>query len=147
MLWLIGAAVVVVGALLALQPLLNARIAAVAGHAVYGAMFSVLVSSAIMLAAALLLRLPMPDLRGIGAEPPWAWTGGIIGAGVVLIALTATPRLGAATTVMLFIAGQLLCSLLIDHWGLLGVPVHPVDLPRILGIVCLIAGVILIRWS
>jgi transporter family-2 protein len=119
----------------------------VAGHAVYGAMFSVLVSSAIMLAAALLLRLPMPDLRGIGAEPPWAWTGGIIGAGVVLIALTATPRLGAATTVMLFIAGQLLCSLLIDHWGLLGVPVHPIDLPRILGVVCLIAGVILIRWS
>ena len=70
----------VVGALLALQPLLNARIAGVAGHAVYGAMFSVLVSSATMLAAALLLRLPMPDLRGIGAEPPWAWTGGIIGA-------------------------------------------------------------------
>ena len=140
MLWLIGTAVVVVGALLALQPLLNARIAGVAGHAVYGAMFSVLVSSATMLVAALLLRLPMPDLRGIGAEPPWAWTGGIIGACVVLIALTATPRLGAATTVMLFIAGQLVCSLLIDHWGLLGVPVHPIDLPRILGVACLIAG-------
>ena len=40
MLWLIGAAVVVMGAILAIQPLLNARIAHAAGHAVYGAMFS-----------------------------------------------------------------------------------------------------------
>ena len=147
MLWVIGAAVVVVGALLAVQPLLNARMAGAAGHAVYGAMFSVVVSSATMLAAALLLRLPLPDLRGIGGQPLWAWTGGIIGAGVVLTALTATPRLGAATTVMLFIAGQLACSLVIDHYGLLGVPVHPIDLRRVLGVACLIAGVILIRWS
>jgi bacterial/archaeal transporter family-2 protein len=147
MLWLIGAAVVVVGALLAVQPLLNARMAGAAGHAVYGAMFSVAVSSATMLAAALLLRLPMPDLRGIGAQPPWVWTGGIIGAFVVLVALTATPRLGAATTVMLFIAGQLAASLVLDHYGVLGVPVQPIGLRRVLGVACLIAGVILIRWS
>lgn len=147
MLWLIGAAVVVVGALLAVQPLLNARVAWAAGHAVYGALFSVLVSSLTMLAAALLLRLPLPDVRGIGGQPPWVWTGGIIGAFVVLIALTATPRLGAAPTVMLFIAGQLACSLLLDHYGLLGVPASPIDLKRVLGVLCLIAGVVLIRWE
>ena len=117
------------------------------GHPVYGAMFSVAVSTLTMLAAALMERLPIPDLRGIGAQPAWAWTGGIIGAFVVLTALTATPRLGAATTVVLFIAGQLAASLVLDHYGLLGVPVHPVDLRRMLGVVCLVAGVILIRWS
>jgi transporter family-2 protein len=143
MLWLIGGAVVVVGALLAVQPLLNARIAGAAGHAVHGALFSVAVSTATLLAAALLLRLPWPDLRGIGAQPAWAWTGGLIGACVVLAALTATPRLGAAATVMLFIAGQLACSLVIDHYGWLGVPVQPIDLRRVLGVACLIAGVIL----
>ena len=147
MLWLIGAVVSLVGALLALQPLLNARIAGVAGHPVYGALFSVLVSSLSLLAAALLLRLPLPDVRAIAAQPPWALTGGIIGALVVLSALIATPRLGAATTVMLFIAGQLFCSLIVDHYGLLGVPEHPIDLARLLGVACLVAGVILIRWS
>lgn len=147
MLWLIGTAVVVVGALLAVQPLLNARIAAAAGHPIYGAMFSVLVSTLTMLVAALLLRLPRPDLHGIWQQPPGFWTGGIIGAFVVLTALTATPKLGAATTVMLFIAGQLACSLVIDQFGWLGVPVHPVDLPRLLGVLCLVAGVVLIRWS
>ena len=131
MLWVIGAAVVVVGASLAVQPLLNAGWP---GRRACGlrAMFSVLVSSLTMLVAALLLRLPLPDVRGDrrraasgpgpagSSAPAWCST-----------ALTATPRLGAATTVMLFIAGQLACSLLIDHCGLLGVPVHPIDLRRV----------------
>jgi transporter family-2 protein len=146
MLWLLGAAVVVMGALLSVQPLLNARVAGAAGSPVYGAMFSVLVSTLIMLAGAFLLRLPLPDLRAVAANPPWTWTGGIIGAFVVLVALTATPRLGAATTVMLFITGQMAASLLLDHHGWLGVPLHPIDLPRILGVLCLVAGIVLIRW-
>ena len=49
MLWLIGASVVVVGALLAIQPLLNARIAGAAGHPIYGTLFSVPVSTLTML--------------------------------------------------------------------------------------------------
>jgi bacterial/archaeal transporter family-2 protein len=48
---------------------------------------------------------------------------------------------------MLFIAGQLACSLVLDQNGWLGVPVHPIDLPRALGVLCLVAGVVLIRWS
>ena len=147
MLWFIGGAVVVVGALLAVQPLLNARVAGAAGHPVYGALFSVAVSTLTMLAGPLLLRLPPPDLRAVAAQPAWSWAGGIVGAFVVLAALTATPRLGAAATVMLFIAGQLACSLVLDHHGWLGVPVHPIDLPRALGVLCLVAGVVLIRWS
>ena len=147
MLWLIGIAVVVMGALLAVQPLLNARVAGAAGHPIYGALFSVAVSTLTMLIAALALRLPLPDLRAVSGHPPWAWTGGIIGAFVVLTALSATPLLGAATTVMLFIGGQLTASLILDQYGWLGVPVHPIDLSRLLGVMCLVAGIVLIRWS
>ena len=147
MLWFVGAAVVVVGALLAVQPLLNARVAGAAGHPIYGALFSVFVSTVTLLIGAVLLRLPPPELRAVAGHPPWTWAGGIIGAFVVLTALIATPRLGAATTVMLFIAGQLAASLVLDQNGWLGVPVHPIDLPRVLGVLCLIAGVVLIRLS
>ena len=69
MLWLIGTAVVVVGALLATQPLLNARIAGAAGHPIYGTLFSVTVSTLTMLVAATLLRLPWPDLRADRGKP------------------------------------------------------------------------------
>jgi transporter family-2 protein len=147
MLWLLGTAVVVMGALLAVQPLLNARVAAAAGHPIYGAMFSVAVSTITLLVASAATRLPPPELRAVAAGPAWSWTGGIIGAFVVLTALMATPRLGAATTVMLFIAGQMTASLLLDQNGWLGVPLHPLDLPRLLGILCMVTGVVLIRWS
>lgn len=144
---LLGLFVVVMGAGLSVQPLLNARVGAALGHPVYAAMFSVLVSTASMLVLALVLRLDPPDLRGLTALPTWMLTGGIIGAFVVLAALSATPRLGAAATVALFIGGQLAMSLVLDHYGLLGVPERPLDLNRMIGAVCLVAGVVLIRWA
>lgn len=146
MIWLLALAAVVMGGLLSVQPLINARAAGALGHPIYGAMFSVLVSTLTMLVMATLLRLPLPDVRSLAASPAWAWLGGVIGAFVVLTALTATPRLGAATTVMLFITGQMAAALILDHNGWLGVPVRPIDLPRILGVLCLVAGIVLIRW-
>lgn len=131
---------------LSAQPLVNARAALALGHPIFGAMFSVVLSSLTLLAIVLLLRLGPPDLRALAAAPPWAWTGGVIGAFVVLAALMAAPRLGSATTVAILIAGQLACSLAIDHFGLLGVPEHPLDGKRLAGAVFLVAGVALIRW-
>ena len=144
---LLAAWVVVMGAGLSLQPLINAQIARAAGHPVYGALISVTVSTLTMAAGALVGRLGVPDGRALSAAPWWMWTGGVIGAFVVLAALTAAPRLGSATTVALFIGGQLAASLVIDQLGVLGVPEHPLDAKRALGVVCLVAGVFLIRWA
>ena len=104
---------VLVGTLLAVQPLINARAGGAAGHPVYGALVSVTVSTLALTLAALALRFPAPDLRGLASAPALTWTGGLIGALVVLTALTATPRQGAGATVALFIAGQLGASLLL----------------------------------
>jgi transporter family-2 protein len=144
---LLAAFVVVMGAGLSLQPLLNARVARLAGHAVHGALISVFVSTITLMLIVLIGRLGAPDLRTVSTAPPWTWTGGIIGAFVVLAALLSAPRLGVAATVALFIAGQLSASLLIDHWGVLGAPVHPIDLMRAIGVALLVAGVVLIRWT
>ena len=144
---LLAAWVVVMGAGLSLQPLINAQIARTAGHPVYGALISVAVSTVTMGAGVLVGRLDAPDGRALSAAPWWMWTGGVIGAFVVLAALTSAPRLGSATTVALFIAGQLAASLVIDQFGVLCVPVHPLDAKRALGVLCLVAGVFLIRWA
>ena len=57
--------VVVMGAGLSIQPLLNARVGAALGHPVYAAMFSVLVSTLSMLTLALVMRLDAPSIRGL----------------------------------------------------------------------------------
>jgi transporter family-2 protein len=144
---LLAAFAVVMGAGLSVQPLLNARVARLAGSPIYGALLSVLVSTLTLILVVVLARLAAPNVRALGTAPWWTFAGGVIGAGVVLAALMATPRLGAATTIALFIAGQLAASLAIDHFGALGVPVHPLDVKRALGVACLVAGVALIRWA
>ncbi|HEX6278510.1 MAG TPA: DMT family transporter, partial [Pyrinomonadaceae bacterium] len=77
--------------------------------------------------------------------PAIAWVGGLLGAFFVASAVTLVPRLGVAMTFSLIIAGQMLVTLVIDHFGLLGVPVKEVSLPRVAGILLITAGVIVIR--
>jgi transporter family-2 protein len=55
------------------------------------------------------------------------------------------PRLGVGPFMAAIIAGQLVAGVALDHVGAFGAAPRPVDLPRLLGIVALIAGVILIR--
>ncbi|MEO5858061.1 MAG: DMT family transporter [Pyrinomonadaceae bacterium] len=48
-------------------------------------------------------------------------------------------------TFSVLIAGQMVVTLVIDHFGLLGLPVKEVSLARLGGILLITAGVILIR--
>jgi transporter family-2 protein len=43
------------------------------------------------------------------------------------------------------LAGQMLAAMALDHFGLLGYPLHPLSLGRLAGIILLIAGVLMIR--
>jgi len=56
------------------------------------------------------------------------WTGGFIGAYFVAATIILAPRLGAAPMVALVVGGQMLASLVFDHFGLIGYQVHPLNL-------------------
>jgi transporter family-2 protein len=80
------------------------------------------------------------------ARTSWAsWTGGIFGAIFIGIAIMMVPRLGVALVLALIIVGQMLGSLAFDHFGLMGVPLHPANPVRLAGAAFLVLGVILIR--
>ncbi|MCF6799770.1 DMT family transporter [Priestia megaterium] len=79
------------------------------------------------------------------AAPWWVWTGGLLGAFYVVASIVLIPRLGATATVAYILAGQMVASTLIDHFGLIGVHVHSLSIPRAIGIVLIIVGVIIIQ--
>ena len=54
------------------------------------------------------------------------------------------PRLGGTLMVTLIIIGQLFVNVIVDHFGWLGVPLHPISLSRVVGILVLLAGAYLI---
>ena len=99
----------------------------------------------IICAAALLSGVPLGNIVSAKNAPAVAWIGGLLGAFYVTANVLLVPRLGVAMTFSLIIAGQMLVTVIIDHFGLLGVPVKEVSLPRAAGILLITAGVVLIR--
>jgi transporter family-2 protein len=43
------------------------------------------------------------------------------------------------------LGGQMLASLILDHFGIFGYPVQPISLWRVVGVLLLCAGVLLIK--
>ena len=70
------------------------------------------------------------------------------GNGIVSLSSVVTsigPRSTAFSVLVTVIAGQMSASVAFDHFGWLGLPQRSADLPRLAGIVLLVAGVMLIR--
>ncbi len=81
-------------------------------------------------------------VRGI---PPYFAITGLFAIPLLIGAGFLGPRLGVGLYLSSVIAGQLICSVVLDHIGAFGIPVHRVDIVRVAGIAALILGVPLIR--
>lgn len=136
--------VLVAGIGIAVQAPTNAMLARLSGSVVLAALISFLVGTVALIGAwAAFDRTPVSAARG---APLWAWIGGLYGAGFVTAIAFAAPRLGLAATLTIAIASQLATAVALDHFGLLGLRVDPVSLPKLAGIALILAGVVLVRW-
>ena len=137
-------AVVFGGAATALQAPTNAKMMGAVGSPVNAAFVSFAVGTAALGILAVVLQA-RPDMAASRALPWYAWIGGLYGAIFVVSAAWGVPRLGVATTIILMVAGQLLLSVVLDHFGVMGMPKQPISLGRVAGIGLVIAGVLMVR--
>jgi len=133
------------GVLLPVQAGVNAQLRSVVGSPLTAALVSFLVGTAGLGTAAVILRAPTALGAAWAVSPWWFWIGGLIGALYVVATIVLAPRLGAATLVAAVVAGQMIASLLLDQYGLLGFPTHPMNGLRVLGAALVIVGVILVQ--
>jgi transporter family-2 protein len=147
--WLLAllAIAIAVGAAVPMQSAINAQMAQAQGHPLYGALANTVIASAVLGGLVLALRLPPPDLRSAAAGPWWLWLGGLIGAAFVFGALFVAPRVGAAAFAAATIFGSAVASLAIDHFGAFGFTPRPLDMQRLAGAACLLAGVFLLQGT
>lgn len=132
-----------IGAMLPFQAALNAQLARFTGHPALAALISFTVGMLALLFYSFTLR--WPSLPQVLQAPWWLWLGGFLGAAYVAVAAALAPRIGVATLLGATIAGQMITSLIIDHYGLLGVPKQEISLLRIVGALLLVLSVVLIR--
>lgn len=127
------------------QAAVNNRMALTIGNPILAALISFLIGTLSLLIYIFATGTSISGLSLARTAPPVAWIGGLIGAFFVASTVALVPKLGVAMTFSLVIAGQMIVTLIIDHFGILGVPVREISIPRIIGMLMIIAGVVLIR--
>lgn len=136
---------VLAGAGLPVQLGMNNQIRLMTGSPMTAAFISFLVGTLTLGLYVLILRQPMPTPFQISSAPWWIWLGGVAGVVYIVVAIVVAPKIGPAVLFSLVVAGQLLNSIIIDHFGLFGYDVHHVTPMRLLGVALLVGGVVIIR--
>lgn len=143
--WTILVLTLLAGCLMPVQPAINAVVAQAVHSPYISAFFSFLTGTVVLGLLVMAQRVAWPSGKILAELPWWAWTAGSLGAFFVCMTIVAVPRLGATSVMALLVAGQMGLSLVMDHYGWLGVAAHPISFWRILGAVLLLSGVVLIR--
>ena len=138
---------VIAGAVVPFQSAINANLGRGLGHPLWATLASLLVSILVLLPLMLAMRVPLPSMAFISKAPLWMWAGGAFGVCFISLALVLLPKLGASGFMALALAGQVVASLVLDHFGWFGLVQRHVSLPRVLGVAMLMAGVVLIQFG
>lgn len=133
------------GVSIVIQQALNSNLRTELNSAAWSGFVSYAAGLACMALLVIALREPLPPVGAMARIPWWAWTGGVFGAIFIGLGIVLVPKLGAATFIALLIAGQMIGSVVFDHFGWLGLAQRSIDLSRIIGVLLLVAGVLLIR--
>jgi transporter family-2 protein len=90
------------------------------------------------------LMLPLQRDHNLSAltQLPWyAWTGGALGLVIVGTIGYSAPRLGLVAALSIVVGAQFITGALIDHFGLFGADLRPLDLARVAGLGLIVVGI------
>lgn len=136
-----------VGGLLPIQSAINTQLGKVLNHpmqATFVSFCGALIAIVLYLA---LVRPEIPSITELRATPLIQFTGGLYGVVFVTAILVITPKIGIANTLVAAIVGQLIVSIFLDHFGLLGLERYPVNGSRIIGCIGLMISLLLVQKS
>ncbi len=143
--WLYFLIALMGGMVLPMQAGLNSVLAKPVGGSYVASLLSFGVGTATLILFTICMRLPLPSWQNMTSAPWWAWLGGVCGAFFVAVVTISAPKLGAITLVAVVIIGQMLASVMLDHYGLMGFSQSSLTMTKALGCVLLLAGVMLIQ--
>ena len=137
---------VLAGGMLPVQGVVNGQLWRVLDNVVLATLISFVVGSLTLLLV-FLVRNSWVDASGLQRlpqVPPVLYVGGVLGAFYVTLVALLIPKIGVANTMIAIILGQVLLSLLLDHFGFLGIEVREVNWHRILGASLVLSGLVLV---
>ncbi len=131
------------GAFIPVMAILNGRLGRAIGEGVHAPVVLFGVSAVFSLACALFFTRSLPDFQTFGNIRPIDYLGGVIVGFYVLSATLLAPRIGVANFIVCAVSAQIIVSVVIDNYGLLGAVVRPVNLTKLFGVGLLIVGLVI----
>jgi bacterial/archaeal transporter family-2 protein len=138
----------VIGCMIPLQAAINARLR---DHLDHSTLLASLVSFAVgtlaLAVMAVLTSQRWQSLGGVADAKSWQLTGGLLGAVFVFGTTLLAPKIGLAKMVALVLAGQVVMSIVADHYGWIGLAVREITPVRIAGAALVVLGVVMVNYD
>ncbi|MBA8903166.1 DMT family transporter [Phyllobacterium sp. P30BS-XVII] len=138
-------AALISGSLVPFQAGANAALGRALGHPLWATMVSLMISAICVVPVMMALRVSAPTIANLTVQPKWIWIGGVAGVIYITAALLFAPKLGAAGFMTAVIAGQILASMAIDYFGVVGFTARPISGLRLVGALLVVAGVLIMQ--
>ncbi|MHA5055186.1 DMT family transporter [Acinetobacter schindleri] len=107
------------------------------------ALFSFLIGTILLAVLVFFQHVDKPSLSTFTQLPWYLWLGGVIGVYAISMSIYSAPKLGLLTLSALVIFGQLVSSMIIDHFGWFDSEKIQLNWQRLLGGVVIFIGVLL----
>jgi bacterial/archaeal transporter family-2 protein len=136
-----------VGGLVPIQGSINAHLSRHLNHPLQATFISFFGAVVILLLILAALSPALPTVLQLKSIPLFYYTGGAYGVVFVTTILMLAPRIGIANTIVATIVGQLIISVILDHFGVFGLARYPANGLRIAGCVGLLVSLYLIQFQ
>jgi len=144
---MIVAGAILAGSFISIQGPINAQLAAKVGHPLVAATISFIAGTLALIVVAAFVARDQANFSVIPTLAPYLLVGGgLLGAMYVTSNIVLTPQIGIAAVIALGIAGQMVASLLLDHYGAMGLVARELSVGRMAGAFLVLAGALMVRF-
>jgi len=136
------------GAAITVQATMNAQLGVLLKSSMLGTSIAFLFSCVFTILAMMLWSKQYPQLTDMKAVPLYLWfSGGALSAFGVGMFYYLIPKMGVASMMSYALSGQIIVATIISHFGWFDLPLKPINLLKISGIIALIVSMLLINWE
>ena len=132
-----------IGIAMTFQTAINTQLREYLHSPLQAALLSFLVGTLLLAILVIVQAEQRPTLSSLALIPWYLWLGGCLGVYAISMSIYTAPKLGFLTLSGLIIFGQIVMSMIVDQFGLLGTDKTPVNWQRLLGGVVIFIGVLL----
>lgn len=136
---------IMVGSLSAVQGVANSQLGRHLEEPIHASLISFGVGFLVLAFISVVVTGSFPSVSKLSSAPAIALMGGFLGAVFITSMIFIVPKIGIANAVVAALCGQVILSLILDHFGVMGLKVSGLSMQKVAGSILLIIGLLLIN--